>query len=90
MVWELQVSQCYGMNKAQQRKIICTEAMINEDANSDDPAYLGGYMNDNFVAIQQALDLNQDEPKQLAENSFTASFLDEVDKRKWLEQIQQL
>lgn len=37
--------------------------------NSDDPSYFGGYMNDNFFAIQQALDLTNDELKQLAINS---------------------
>ena len=36
--------------------------------NSDDPSYFGGYMNDNFVAIQQVLDLSNDEFKQLVIN----------------------
>lgn len=56
--------------------------------NSDDPAYFGGYMNDNFIAIEQALHLTADELKQLAINSFQASFLDEHDKQKWIQQIQ--
>ncbi len=43
--------------------------------NSDDPAYFGGYMNQNFVATVNALDLTAAEAKQLAANSFEASFI---------------
>lgn len=43
--------------------------------NSDDPAYFGGYMNDNFRSITKALGLSAAELVQLAENSFTGSFL---------------
>ncbi|WP_343597365.1 adenosine deaminase [Acinetobacter sp.] len=58
--------------------------------NSDDPAYFGGYMNDNFFAITEALNLNEAELKQLAINSFEASFLSEVEKEKWINQIHAL
>lgn len=58
--------------------------------NSDDPAYFGGYMNDNFIAITQALDLTADELKQLAINSFNASFIETSQKQKWIQQIQAL
>jgi len=44
--------------------------------NSDDPAYFGGYMNENYVAIQEALDLTQEELVQLARNGIEASFID--------------
>jgi len=43
--------------------------------HSDDPAYFGGYMNDNFIATAEALDLTREEIVQLAENGFRASFL---------------
>lgn len=48
--------------------------------NSDDPAYFGGYVGDNFRSITQALGLGAAELVTLAENSFTGSFLppDEV------------
>ena len=46
--------------------------------NSDDPAYFGGYIVENFLA----LDLTEDEVRQLARNSFEASFLTEADKKK--------
>ncbi len=48
--------------------------------NSDDPAYFGGYINENFIAIQQALDLTEAEIATLARNSFMASFLTEHEK----------
>ncbi len=43
--------------------------------NSDDPAYFGGYVGDNYVAISAGLDLRQSETAQLARNSLTASFI---------------
>jgi adenosine deaminase len=43
--------------------------------NSDDPAYFGGYINDNYAAVADALDLGRDELELLARNSFAASFL---------------
>jgi len=44
--------------------------------NSDDPAYFGGYMNENFITAQQALDLSKDDLYRLVRNSFTATFLE--------------
>ncbi|MCH7313573.1 adenosine deaminase [Acinetobacter sp. ANC 3882] len=58
--------------------------------NSDDPSYFGGYMNDNFVAIQQALDLSNDELKQLAINSFEASFISDEEKQKWIAEVKKI
>lgn len=43
--------------------------------NSDDPAYFGGYIVDNYLAVAEALSLTEDEIRQLARNSFEASFL---------------
>ncbi len=48
--------------------------------NSDDPAYFGGYLNTNWHAIAQALDLSKDDLVTLAKNSFTGSYLDAGDK----------
>lgn len=48
--------------------------------NSDDPAYFGGYVNENFVAIQQALSLTENEIVKLARNSFVASFMMDSEK----------
>jgi adenine deaminase len=43
--------------------------------NSDDPAYFGGYLNENFEAVQKALDLSMAEIEVIARNGFAASFL---------------
>ena len=48
--------------------------------NSDDPSYFGGYVNENFLAIQQALNLTEPEIATLARNSFVASFLNDSEK----------
>ena len=50
--------------------------------NSDDPAYFGGYMNENFCALGAAFDLTQDQARQLVLNSITASFADEKRKQE--------
>ncbi|KXO82473.1 adenosine deaminase [Acinetobacter venetianus] len=60
---------------------------VHVTVNSDDPSYFGGYMNDNFIAIQEALALSHDELKQLAINSFEASFISYEEKQKWIEEI---
>ncbi|MGW7274930.1 adenosine deaminase [Streptomyces sp. NPDC054864] len=44
--------------------------------NSDDPAYFGGYVDDTFHAVREALSLDQERLRELARNSFEASFLD--------------
>ena len=48
--------------------------------NSDDPAYFGGYMNDNFFAVEAALSLGKKRLAKLARNSFEAAFIEEAKK----------
>lgn len=55
--------------------------------NSDDPAYFGGYINENYEAVVQSLHVNKEEIKTLAKNSFKASFLSEVKKQFFIETI---
>jgi adenosine deaminase len=55
--------------------------------NSDDPAYFGGYLLENFIAIERGLGLTQAELATLARNSFEASFLEPADKHHWLAAI---
>jgi adenosine deaminase len=52
--------------------------------NSDDPAYFGGYVADNYIATARALNLTADQMIQVARNSFVASFLPEDDKARHL------
>ena len=53
--------------------------------NSDDPAYFGGYVNENYLTLAEALELSEDDIRQLAKNSFAASFLKEETKRELIE-----
>ena len=55
--------------------------------NSDDPAYFGGYLLENFLAAQSALDLSRDHILRLAKNSFLASFLPDAEQRAWVARI---
>ena len=55
--------------------------------NSDDPAYLGGYLNKNLIETSKALNLQIEDVKELLENSFKSSFLDEESKNNWLSKI---
>jgi adenosine deaminase len=55
--------------------------------NSDDPAYFGGYVEENFSAAQQALGLDKQSLGQMAANSFAAAFLSEPIKRKYLDEL---
>ncbi len=57
--------------------------------NSDDPAYFGGYVNENYEAICENLDLSKEELKTLASNSFKASFLRDERKKHFINQISQ-
>ena len=55
--------------------------------NSDDPAYFGGYLNKNLIETSKALNLELLDVKKLIENSFKSSFLDEENKKDWLNKI---
>jgi adenosine deaminase len=55
--------------------------------NSDDPAYFGGYMNDNFTQTFSALGLDAGHAYTLACNSFEASFIDETAKRRHIDRL---
>ena len=55
--------------------------------NSDDPAYFGGYIADNYIGTAETLDLTVDQMIQVARNSFVASFLSEDERRPYLDAI---
>ena len=50
--------------------------------NSDDPAYFGGYVDENIRAVQEGLGVTRDDIYRLAKNSFQASFLDVAEKQR--------
>lgn len=49
--------------------------------NSDDPAYFGGYMTENYLAIQKALNLDLEDIRNLAVNAIQATFLGQAEKQ---------
>jgi len=55
---------------------------VRVTVNSDDPAYFGGFVNENFVAMADALALDKKQAKKLAQNSFESSFLTPIKKRR--------
>ena len=63
------------------------EAGLCATVNSDDPAYFGGYVADNFRAVRDGLGFTRDDFRKVAENSFKASFIDEAEKQKLLDEL---
>ena len=55
--------------------------------NSDDPAYFGGYVNENYAAVQDGLGLSRADLAALARNSFEASFLEPEAKRALVAEV---
>ncbi len=55
--------------------------------NSDDPAYFGGYVAENYRAVARALGLSRADVTQLASNSIEASLLPDAQKREWQQKI---
>jgi adenosine deaminase len=63
------------------------EAGLCATVNSDDPAYFGGYVADNFLTIKDGLAFAREDFRTVAENSFRASFIDEAEKKKLLDEL---
>lgn len=63
------------------------DAGLLATVNSDDPSYFGGYVNANYTAVADALDLSRDELVTLARNSFLGAFLDDDAKARHLSAI---
>ena len=63
------------------------DAGLLVSVNSDDPAYFGGYVGDNYLALESALGLGADDLADLARNSVTSSFLDGERKGELLTEI---
>jgi adenine deaminase len=63
------------------------EAGLCLTVNSDDPSYFGGYINENFAAIQAALGFTDDELWQLARNGFTSAYLSHDLRSRYLAEL---
>lgn len=55
--------------------------------NSDDPAYFGGYMTENFLAVQHALGLDKEDLQRLAQNAIQASFISKQQRKRLLDEL---
>ena len=63
------------------------DAGLMATVNSDDPAYFGGYINDNFTQTFAATGMTAQHAYTLARNSFEASFIDGSAKRAYIERL---
>lgn len=63
---------------------------LHATVNSDDPAYFGGYMNDNYASLIRQTNIHKEELLQLAKNGITGSWMDEETKTHHLNQLEQL
>ena len=61
------------------------DAGLVATVNSDDPAYFGGYLNENFTQTFAATRLGTPQAYALARNSIAASFAPDADKQAWLD-----
>ena len=66
------------------------EADLCVTINSDDPAYFCGYINENFIAVQEAFNLTKEEVLELARNSFEAAFLTSEQRGEILRELDSL
>jgi adenosine deaminase len=68
------VKLCVFNSMADHNILSLLDAGLKVTVNSDDPAYFGGYIHENFLALSNDLQLNPQQAAQLARNSFEASF----------------
>ncbi|RIX49627.1 MAG: adenosine deaminase [Rhodocyclales bacterium GT-UBC] len=73
------------MNQHTLGKLLADGAKVT--LNSDDPAYFGGYLNDNLRAVQSAFNFDAATWYRLARNSFEASFATEAEKAGWIARL---
>jgi adenosine deaminase len=66
------------------------ERGVRVTVNSDDPAYFGGYLLENYLALRRSLGMTLNQLTTIARNSIEASFLDLQTKSRWLEAIDRL
>lgn len=82
------IKLCVFERMQQHNLLQLLDAGLVATVNSDDPAYFGGYMNDNFIATFDALPLTRQHARQLACNSFQAAFLDAAKKAEYIAEVE--
>lgn len=81
------VKLCVFPAMAQHNLLELLDAGVKVTINSDDPAYFGGYVNDNFIATFEALPLGLSHAQRLARNGFEAAFLPDAQKQQLLAEV---
>lgn len=81
---------CVIENMTEHNIVDLLNAGLMVTVNSDDPTYFGGFLNDNFIALHNALGLTHSQCAQLVKNSFAASFLTDEEKRTWCNAVDKL
>ena len=82
------VKLCVYPTMDQHQLAVLLDAGLCATVNSDDPAYFGGYVNENYLCAFAALpELTADHAYQLARNSFEASFASNADKQRWIQSL---
>jgi adenosine deaminase len=81
------IKLCVFPEMAQHNLMELLDAGIKVTINSDDPAYFGGYMNDNFIATFEALPLGLSHAHRLSRNAFEAAFLPAQQKQQLLAEV---
>jgi adenosine deaminase len=76
---------CPDLTQHPLRRMLKSGLLVS--VNSDDPSYFGGYITENFIAIQSALDLERSEIIQLGRNAFKSSFMADAEKQSALDQF---
>ncbi len=71
---------CVFKDMSQHTILTMLEQGVCVTVNSDDPAYFGGYITENFIALAESLSLNKSQAKQLVINSVEASFVSDEKK----------
>jgi adenosine deaminase len=71
-----------GLKAAEIKRLL--DLGVRVTVNSDDPAYFPGYMNENLIALQQAVNLTRDEIVRMVKNAFAISWLADAEKDRYL------
>ena len=76
---------CVFDDMSQHNILVMLEQGVCVTVNSDDPAYFGGYITENFQALAESLEMTKSQAKQLVKNSIEASFSSDSRKQQMLD-----
>lgn len=84
------IKLCVFDNMADHNILALLEKGVKVTVNSDDPAYFGGYMTENFIALADALQLSEQQAIHLVKNSIEASFISDEEKQPMFSKLEQV